>query len=493
MTKTSPLAFALVAVLSACAAPAEPERDARPDPAQSAVGSGAKAGTAAPRASGPAAEQRFFDWTALATAPGAGKLRRDRLADALTTAGGGVFLAPSRPARSGGETFRQLDDFMYFTGLELPDSVLAIDAEARTAVLFAPARDARFESASRPNDFPGRKLADDPELERVAGIRVRPIADLERAMATWRADERRLWIDVGPAEPGGPGESGDSVAEPATAWVREYSVEEGLVLHVRRKYPQFEIRNAFTAIAKLRMIKSEAEIAVLRRSIDVTVRGIRHAAGFVGPGVDERTLEAELEAELKRLGSQRLAFDSIIKSGPNSLWPWRILASHYDRRNREMQSGELVIFDVGCELEGYASDVGRTFPVSGRFTPRQRELLELEVAVADAILAAIRPGATFAKLTEAAVAAMPEDARRYMQTGLFFGHHIGLAVGDPSLTDAVLEPGMVFTVEPWYYNHDEGIAVFTEDVVLVTPNGCEVLTSALPRDPDSLERMLRRR
>ena len=88
-----------------------------------------------------------------------------------------------------------------------------------------------------------------------------------------------------------------------------------------------------------------------------------------------------MEAEFKRQGSQRLAFSSIIKSGPNSLWPWRILASHYDRRNRTMETGELVIFDVGCEYNYYSSDVGRTFPVSGKFSPKQREILEMEVTV----------------------------------------------------------------------------------------------------------------
>ena len=78
-----------------------------------------------------------------------------------------------------------------------------------------------------------------------------------------------------------------------------------------------------------------------------------------------------------------------------------------------------------------------------------------------------------------------------MQTGLFFGHHIGLSTGDPSLPDLPLAPGMVFTVEPWYYNHDTGISVFTEDVVLVTETGVEILSSGLPRTPDELERMVR--
>ena len=86
-------------------------------------------------------------------------------------------------------------------------------------------------------------------------------------------------------------------------------------------------------------------------------------------GVDERKLEAEFEAACKRDGSQRVAFASIVKSGPNALFPWRLLAAHYDRRNRIMRSGEIVVFDVGCELDHYASDVGRTLPVWGASTP----------------------------------------------------------------------------------------------------------------------------
>jgi Xaa-Pro aminopeptidase len=210
----------------------------------------------------------------------------------------------------------------------------------------------------------------------------------------------------------------------------------------------------------------------------------------VRPGIDERGLEAELEAVYKRQGAQRLAFASIIKSGPNSLWPWRILAAHNDRRNRVLRDGELVIFDVGTELDGYVSDVGRTFPVSGRFSPQQREKLEMMTRVSDAIIAAIRPGITLIDLTRIAYEAIPPAERPYMQTPSYFGHHLGLSSGDPGLPDAPLEPGMVFTVEPWYYNHDLGIAVFIEDMVLVTDRGADVLTAALPRTAQELERMV---
>ena len=152
-----------------------------------------------------------------------------------------------------------------------------------------------------------------------------------------------------------------------------------------------------------------------------------------------------------------------------------------------MRGGELVIFDVGCELDHYVSDVGRTFPVSGRFSPEQASILSMEIAVADAIIAAVRPGFTFRQLKTVAESVIPSEHRPYMQAGLFFGHHLGLSTGDPSLADMPLAPGMVFTVEPWYYNHELGISVFTEDEILVTEDGAEVLTAGLPRHPTELE------
>lgn len=266
-----------------------------------------------------------------------------------------------------------------------------------------------------------------------------------------------------------------------------------LLFHLQQTYPSARVQSAYAAVARMRMIKGPEEIDVMRRVCMLTAEAIREAAGHIKDGIDERTLEAELEAVYKRGGAQRLAFSSIIKSGPNALWPWRILAAHNNRRNRTMHDSDLVIFDVGTELDHYVSDVGRTFPVSGRFTPEQRRVLAMEIAVADAVIAAVRPGVTLAELTEVAVAATPPEERPYMQTGSFFGHHIGLNTGDPSLLDEPLAAGMIFTVEPWYYNHNRAISVFTEDVILVTEDGAEVLTASLPRSPEALEAMVGRR
>ena len=278
---------------------------------------------------------------------------------------------------------------------------------------------------------------------------------------------------------------------PTTPLIGSLDPIASLIQRLQTDYPQARLVNAFEVIARLRMVKTPAEIERMRAAADATMAGIRAAAGRVRPGADERSLQGEFERACRTFGAQSIPFTPIVKSGPNSLWPWRILAAHYNRRNRALRDGDLVILDVGCEVDGYVSDVGRTFPANGRFSDIQREKLEVSNHATAAIIAAVRPGVTLRQLTQVAYDAIPDHEEPYMQTGSFFGHHIGLSVGDPALLDEPLAPGMVFTVEPWYYNHELGVSVFVEEVVLVTDDGAEVLTAALPRDPSALEALLR--
>jgi Xaa-Pro aminopeptidase len=419
-------------------------------------------------------EERFFAWTSLQFPREEYQARRAKLAQQLRQSGGGVYLTPSRPGLSHGEPFRQLDAFLYFTGLELPDSVFVLDAESGRAVVFAPARDLRFENATRANDFPGRPLADDPVLPKVSGLDdVRPTSDFEGVLASHVAAGRVLRV----AQP----------AEREKALVAPFDAEAELVASLRRIVPRARLESARSDVAVCRMVKSPAEIDVLRRAARLSARALEQAAAFVADGVDERKLEAEFEAACKHDGSQRVAFASIVKSGPNALFPWRLLAAHYDRRNRILRNGEIVVFDVGCELDHYASDVGRTFPVWARFHPEQRRVLETAVAVADAMIAAVRPGVTLGDVQAAGVTRIPEAERGFMQAALYFGHHVGLAAADPQIDDARLEPGMVLTVEPWYHDGTRGLAAFTEDMVLVTATGALNLTASLPRTAAALE------
>jgi Xaa-Pro aminopeptidase len=392
-----------------------------------------------------------------------------------------VLLVPSAEGTSGGETFRQLDDFEYLAGLEVSRSLLAIDGRTHRSLLFVPRNDPRYENATRPNDFPGRPLANDPALRALSGVDT-VLADdaLEAFLSGIAARGARVLVDVGrPGTTIGAGPSSFLAPTPGDL----------LATNVQRVHTEITVTNGYALMATLRMVKSPREIAIMREAARVTGVAIARGGARVRRGADERTLTGAFTADCMALGAQRVAFTPIVKSGDNSLWPWRILGAQYDRRNRVMQDGELVIYDVGCERDHYVSDVGRTFPVAGHFTPRQRELVDMVKHISDAVIAAAKPGATLAALQRVASAAITGHAKPYMQAPLYFGHHIGLDAGDPSLADVALAPGMVFTIEPWYYNHDDRVAVFIEDEILITTTGAEILTAGLPRDATGLEQM----
>ena len=431
----------------------------------------------------PTPEQRYGDWVRrLPFRAQEYSYRRSNMIRLLDESGGGLFIAPSSDGLTHGDTFRQLEDFWYYTGLEVPNSILVLDADRDRSTLFLPESDYRFSNPGRPNDFPGRTLLDDYQLRSIAGIEeYRSMRDFDAFLAQMVRARRVLRVNGG--TPG-------ALAIPEMPDFGALDPVQTMILRIQSDHPNARLRNAFEEVAQGRMVKSRYEVQKMQIAADATAQGILAAASMIRPGVDERTLQGEFESTCRALGSQTIPFTPIVKSGPNSLWPWRVLASHYDRRNRPIESGDLVILDVGCEIDGYISDVGRTFPVDGLFTPEQRQRMLVSLQAADAIIEAIRPGMTFRQLTEIAYEAIPDEEERYMQTPSFFGHHIGMAAGDPALIDEPLEPGMVFTVEPWYYNHDLEIAVFVEDVVLVTEDGAEVLTRNLPRTPDQIERWM---
>lgn len=431
----------------------------------------------------PTPEQRYGDWVRrLDFRPQEYSFRRSNMIRLLRESGGGIMLVPSSDGRTHGDTFRQLEDFWYYTGLEVPNALLVLDAERDRSILFLPETDYRFENPGRPNDFPGRPLLGDYQLRSVGGIEeYRSMAELDAFLAA--RIRGRTPVRVNSGAPG-------AFVEPEIPMFGGLEPVEAMVLRIQGEHPDARIVNAYEQVATGRTVKSRYEIEKMRVAAGATTEAIRSAAGRVRPGVDERSIQGAFESTCRTLGSQSIPFTPIVKSGPNSLWPWRVLAAHYDRRNRPLESGDLIILDVGCEVDGYVSDVGRTFPVDGAFSEVQREKLMVSTRAADAVIEAIRPGVTFAELTNVAYGAIPDHEEPYMQTASFFGHHIGLSAGDPALPGEPLRPGMVFTVEPWYYNHDLGISVFVEDVVLVTDDGVEVLTRDLPRSPEGLEAMV---
>lgn len=232
------------------------------------------------------------------------------------------------------------------------------------------------------------------------------------------------------------------------------------------------------------------------------------------PGLHEYQIEAEFLHEFRSQGV-RPAYLPIVGSGPNSC------VLHYHANDRQMQDGDLLLVDVGCEYDYYASDVTRTYPVNGRFSPEQRAIYDIVLEAHAAALACVAPGRSWSEPHDAAVRAVTRGLRRLgllegalpalLRDGAcqrFFmhrtGHWLGMDVhdvGDYKIADQwrVLEPGMVLTIEPGVYIPPAmrgvaprwaGIGIRIEDDVLVTRHGHEVLTADLPRDPDTIESLV---
>jgi Xaa-Pro aminopeptidase len=238
-------------------------------------------------------------------------------------------------------------------------------------------------------------------------------------------------------------------------------------------------------LARLRMTKSPAELELLVRSAEATMEAQKAAWRAAKPGAWEYQVAGAVIGSYASAGCGRNAFPPIIGSGPNST------VLHYSRNNRRMDAGELLLIDIGAECAMYAGDITRTIPVSGKFSPRQLEIYQAVLQANRDVIAAARPGTTVKRLRQVAIDSLN---RRNPPLGQFLNHgvshHIGLDVHDLADNDEPLRPNAVITVEPGVYLPEENIGIRIEDMVLITEQGARVLTSALPVEPEAIEKMM---
>jgi Xaa-Pro aminopeptidase len=263
---------------------------------------------------------------------------------------------------------------------------------------------------------------------------------------------------------------------------------------IRRLAGSRPIENAASLIYPSRQIKSPGEISLIQRAIDVSAEAHRTAWRRVTAGLAEHQISATMVNVYFEAGCERSAYPPIVASGKNAT------VLHYNRNDRRMDNGEMLLMDVGGECSMYAADLTRTVPVNGRFTDRQKELYRAVLGAQRAAIAAIKPGMRLAKdgenslyqiavdyLNKNGKAANGDPLGKYMTHGL--GHHVGLDVHDPGPPQLPLEAGNVITIEPGVYLPDEGIGIRIEDMVLVTADGHKVLSSGLPSEPEEIEKI----
>lgn len=261
-------------------------------------------------------------------------------------------------------------------------------------------------------------------------------------------------------------------------------------------HPYLKVHNTFHEMSLIRQVKTKEEIALHRRACEITEAGVKEILANLHPGMHEYEIEAHFDFALKSRNA-RHAFPTIAASGKNAC------IMHYVANDREMLDGDMILFDLGAEWGYYASDVSRTFPVNGRFTPQQKELYNVVLKGLEAAIQRTRPGQPKNELQNISKAVMAEELMKIGMIGkpeeidrYYFhssGHFIGLYTHDVGDDKAILEPDMMFTLEPGLYFEELGIGIRIEDTILITEDGCEVLSRGIPKTVEEIEAFMRNR
>ncbi len=426
-----------------------------------------------------------------------------RRARFLEQMGAGVAILPAAPTAVRNNDvehdYRQDSDFFYLTGFDEPQSVLVLSTEhpQHRTVVFVRKRDKDRET------WDGPRAGVDGARELLGADAAFPIEELETRLPDYLADVRRLHYRLAVNH------EFDGVVFRAIEAVRR-KARTGVVA-------PSEIVDLTRDLHEMRLRKSAAELATMADAAAISREAHERAMHVARPGRYEYEVEAEILRVFRSRGAERPAYGSIVGSGPNAT----IL--HHRRNDRLMQDGDLLLIDAGAEYGYYASDVTRTFPVSGRFTPQQRAVYEVVLRAQLAAIETVRAGVPYMAVHDRALRVLTEGL---IELGLTEGpldeaielgrykpyymhktsHWLGMDVHDvgdyfADKKPRLLEPGMVLTVEPGLYiardaavdDGFRGIGVRIEDDIAVTQDGWHNITADIPKDPGELERLLEAR
>ena len=263
-------------------------------------------------------------------------------------------------------------------------------------------------------------------------------------------------------------------------------------------YPAMHLCDSHPVISRMRMNKDAAEIAAFRRAVEVTHLGLNRVLATLRPGMMEYAVQAEFEYEIKRKGAEGVSFPTIVGSGINGC------SMHYEFNHSKIEEDRLVLLDLGARVEGYCADISRTYPASGHFTPRQRQYYDLVLRANREIARFAAPGKTLTELNDRCKAVLAEGLMemgkisRAEEIGKYYmhgvSHQIGLDTHDAyDRMDRPLEPGMIISDEPGLYIDEECIGIRIEDDLLITEEGCTVLSEDIERTAEEIETIMRGR
>jgi Xaa-Pro aminopeptidase len=421
------------------------------------------------------------------------KKRRAKLARALET---GVVVLPTAPERARNADshydYRWDSGFYYLTGFREPEAVLVmVLGDEPRSILFC-----REKSVER-EIWDGYRYGPQMAQEMFGFDEAYPYAELDARVPELLANQEVLHTPVG---------SDAGWDSRVAGWLNAVraKVRTGVTAPA-------QIRDVRAEVNDMRLFKDETEVAVMRRAAQISSAAHARAMRMAKPGMREYQIEAELIHEFCSHGARQQAYGSIVAAGANAC------VLHYRENNAELRKGDLMLIDAGCELDSYASDITRTFPIAGRFSPVQKDVYELVLASQEAAIKAVKPGADFIDYHDAATRVLVEglidfklckgSVDQVLEDGSYkqfymhrTGHWLGLDVHDAG--DYMqkgkwrkLKAGMVLTVEPGLYIRPAenvpkafwNIGIRIEDDVLVTAKGRDILTSDCPKRVKDVE------
>jgi Xaa-Pro aminopeptidase len=425
---------------------------------------------------------------------------RQRRQQLMSKIGNGTAIFRSAP--TGEHIYRQDSDFFYLTGFHEPQAVavLAPHHPEHQFVLFVQPKDREKEV------WNGYVCGVDAAKEIYGADATYPIAELDEKLPQYLEKADRLYYHLG----------------------RDRNFNNTILQHYQsllQTYPKrgtgpVAIEDTGLILGSMRLIKSESELTLMRQAAAIAIEAHNHAREFATPGRYEYEIQAEIEHIFRRRGGRGPAYSSIVASGVNAC------VLHYIENHRQMQDGDLLLIDAGCDYAYYNSDITRTFPVGGKFTGEQKALYEIVLEAQKQAIAQVQPGNTFKSVHDTAVRVITTGL---VELGILTGevdkliaeekykpyymhrtsHWLGLDVHDVGVYQygedkpQILQPGQVLTVEPGIYivpdtklAEDQpatdprwvGIGIRIEDDVLVTATGGEVLTAGVPKEVAEIER-----
>ena len=367
--------------------------------------------------------------------------------------------------------FLQDNNFKYLTGLNIPDAILIISKQKKPVMeLFIERGIPEMEV------WEGKKMTKE-EAAKSSGIeRISFLDEFERKIGFYMAPSIKIHLNLGY----------NNIDKPL-------SKPQDFINKAKQHFPHLLAMDMTKIMIPLRSVKTKWEIEQMQKAIDVTGDGIKNIFKKSKIGMMEYELDAILKYEINRKGLKHIGFKSIVAAGGNAA------TLHYEQNNSRIGKDEMVLLDVGAACNGYSADISRTFPVSGKFTKRQKEVYSEVLKINKKIITMVKPGIGMKDLNERTVELIQKsliklkliknknDYRKYYMHSV--GHHLGMDTHDIGARDSVLKVGNVITVEPGIYIPEEKIGVRIEDDILVTKTGYKNLSENIPKEISELENL----